>query len=77
MGNKIVEQNIVTMFVERQSLPAELHRTCHKLVIGNAPVFVTEGIVPDFVHAADNQTFLPVNATIQIQAQPFTGQLIE
>jgi len=63
--------------IQRQSFAAELNRAGDEVAIGSAPVFVSEWIVPDVVHAAKHQAVLPVNLAVQVHAQPLRRQIIE
>lgn len=67
----------LTVFINRQSLAAELHRVLHELAIAHAPVFVAKRIVSDLSHPAERETTLAMHMTVHVYAKSPCNKFIQ
>lgn len=63
--------------VHGPALAAELDGAGDEIAIGRAPVLVAERVVPNAVHPAEHKAILPVDLSVEVDAQSFGRQSVE
>jgi hypothetical protein len=74
---QVVQLDPTTLRIHRSSFAAELDGGGDEIVVGCAPVFVTERVIPDVAHAAEDETIFPVHFAVEVDAESLGGQVIE